>query len=277
MSVMQSSNCFILKLYCLGNSNSMTSNFLEIFFLSAVQGITEFIPVSSSSHLILLATWFDFSISSLIIDVGLHLGSLLAIIFYFKKELLNISNDKKLFNLLLIGSIPLILVGYIFYSTGIINSFRNLEIIAWTTLIFGILMYFADTFKIKKNIEKDLTIKNILIIGILQILAIIPGVSRAGITITAGRFLNFDRHDSTKISFYLSIPALMGASVLSLKDAVSENLEFNLFLIVSIILSFIFSYLTIKYFLIYTKKFSLKFFVIYRIVLSIINFFIIYN
>ena len=276
MSVMQSSNCFILKLYCLGNSNSMISNFLEIFFLSAVQGITEFIPVSSSAHLILLATWFDFSISSLIIDVGLHFGSLLAIIFYFKKELLNISNDKKLFNLLLIGSIPLILVGYIFYSTGIINSFRNLEIIAWTTLIFGILMYFADTFKIKKNIEKDLTIKNILIIGILQILAIIPGVSRAGITITAGRFLNFDRHDSTKISFYLSIPALMGASVLSLKDAVNENLEFNLFLIVSIILSFIFSYLTIKYFLIYTKKFSLKFFVIYRIILSIIIFSIIY-
>ena len=137
-------------------------------------------------------------------------------------------------------------------------------------------MYFADTFKIRKNIEKDLTIKNILIIGILQVLAIIPGVSRAGITITAGRFLNFDRYDSTKISFYLSIPALMGASVLSLKDAVNENLEFNLFLIVSILLSFIFSYLTIKYFLIYTKKFSLKFFVIYRIILSIIIFSIIY-
>ena len=137
-------------------------------------------------------------------------------------------------------------------------------------------MYFADTFKIKKNIEKDLTIKNILIIGILQVLAIIPGVSRAGVTITAGRFLNFDRYDSTKISFYLSIPALLGASVLSLKDAVNENLEFNLFLIVSIILSFFFSYLTIKYFLIYTKKFSLKFFVIYRVILSIIIFSIIY-
>ena len=86
MSVMQSSNCFILKLYCLGNSNSMISNFLEIFFLSAVQGITEFIPVSSSAHLILSAKWFDFSISSLIIDVGLHLGSLLAILFYFRKD-----------------------------------------------------------------------------------------------------------------------------------------------------------------------------------------------
>ena len=255
----------------------MISNYLEILILSIVQGISEFLPVSSSAHLIIFSNIIDFSNNSLIFDVGLHLGSLLAILFYFRKELLNILNDKKLFNLLLIGSIPLILFGYIFYTTGIINSFRNLKIIAWTTLIFGLLMYFSDTFKIKKKIEKDLTIKNILIIGVMQILAIIPGVSRSGITITAGRFLNFDRYDSTKISFYLSIPALMGASVLSLKDAVNENIEFNFFLIISIILSFIFSYLTIKYFLIYTKKFSLKFFVIYRIVLSIVIFLIIYN
>ena len=255
----------------------MISNYLEILILSIVQGISEFLPVSSSAHLIIFSNIINFSNNSLIFDVGLHLGSLLAILFYFRKELLNILNDKKLFNLLLIGSIPLILFGYIFYTTGIINSFRNLKIIAWTTLIFGLLMYFADTFKIKKKIEKDLTIKNILIIGVMQILAIIPGVSRSGITITAGRFLNFDRHDSTKISFYLSIPALMGASVLSLKDAVNENIEFNFFLIISIILSFIFSYLTIKYFLIYTKKFSLKFFVIYRVVLSIMIFLIIYN
>jgi len=255
----------------------MISNYLEVLILSVIQGISEFLPVSSSAHLIIFSKIIDFSNQSLIFDVGLHLGSLLAILFYFKKELLNITNDKKLFNLLLIGSIPLILIGYIFYSTGIIDSFRNLKIIAWTTLIFGLLMYFADTFKVEKKIEKNLTIKNILIIGIMQILAFVPGVSRSGITITAGRFLNFDRHDSTKISFYLSIPALMGASVLSLKDAVNENVEFNFFLIISIILSFIFSYLTIKYFLIYTKRFSLKFFVIYRIVLSIIIFLIIYN
>ena len=255
----------------------MISNYLEVLILSVIQGISEFLPVSSSAHLIIFSKIIDFSNQSLIFDVGLHLGSLLAILFYFRKELLNITNDKKLFNLLLIGSIPLILIGYIFYSTGIIDSFRNLKIIAWTTLIFGLLMYFADTFKVEKKIEKNLTIKNILIIGIMQILALIPGVSRSGITITAGRILNFDRHDSTKISFYLSIPALMGASVLSLKDAVNENVEFNFFLIISIILSFIFSYLTIKYFLIYTKRFSLKFFVIYRIVLSIIIFLIIYN
>ena len=255
----------------------MISNYLEVLVLSIVQGVSEFLPVSSSAHLIIFSNIISFSNKSIIFDVGLHLGSLLAILFYFKKELLNIPNDKKLFNLLLIGSIPLILIGYIFYSTGIINSFRNLKIIGWTTLIFGLLMYFSDTFKVKKKIDNDLSIKNILIIGIMQILAIIPGVSRSGITITAGRFLNFDRHDSTKISFYLSIPALIGASVLALKDALNENIEFNFLLMISIVLSFIFSYLTIKYFLIYTKKFSLKFFVIYRIVLSIIIFFIIYN
>ena len=253
----------------------MISNYLEVLVLSIVQGVSEFLPVSSSAHLIIFSNIISFSNKSLIFDVGLHLGSLLAILFYFKKELLNIPNDKKLFNLLVIGSIPLIFIGYILYSTGMINSFRNLKIIAWTTLIFGLLMYFSDTFKVKKKIENDLSIKNILIIGIIQILAIIPGVSRSGITITAGRFLNFDRHDSTKISFYLSIPALIGASVLTLKDALNENIEFNFLLMISIVLSFIFSYLTIKYFLIYTKKFSLKFFVIYRIVLSLIIFFII--
>ena len=254
----------------------MISNYLEVLILSIVQGVSEFIPVSSSAHLIIFSNIINFSSKSLIFDVGLHLGSLIAILFYFRNDLYNILNDKKLFNLLLLGSIPLILVGYIFYSTGIINYFRNLETIAWTTLIFGVLMYVSDTFNIKKNIEEDLSIKNIFIIGLLQVLAIIPGVSRAGITITAGRFLNFDRHDSTKISFYLSIPALIGASVLSLKDAMNENIEFNFFLIISIILSFIFSYLTIKYFLIYTKKFSLKFFVIYRVILSMIIFLIIY-
>ena len=254
----------------------MISNYLEVLALSLIQGISEFIPVSSSAHLIVFSNILNFSNQSLVFDVGLHLGSLIAILFYFRNDLLNISNDKKLFNLLLIGSLPLVLVGYIFYSTNIINSFRNLQTIAWATLIFGILMYYSDNFKIKKNLKKDLSIKNILIIGVFQIFAIIPGVSRAGITITAGRFLNFDRHDSAKISFYLSIPALFGASILSLKDAINESIKFNFFLIIAIILSFFFSYLTIKYFLVYTKKFSLKFFVIYRIILSMIIFSIIY-
>ena len=110
-----------------------------------------------------------------------------------------------------------------------------------------------------------------------QILALVPGVSRSGIVITAGRFLNFDRYDSSKISFYLSIPALTGASILSLKDALNQNIELNLLIIFSVICSFIISYLTIKYFLIFVKNFSLNIFVFYRIFLAFVLFVIVYN
>ena len=254
----------------------MISNFLEILLLSIVQGISEFLPVSSSAHLFLISEIYKFKSQSLLIDVGLHLGSLLAIIFYFRNELKEIVNNKNLFFLMVLGSLPLIILGAIIYKTGLINYFRNIEVIAWTTLIFALLLYVADKFENNKKIETDLKLKSILIIGVFQILALIPGVSRSGIVITAGRFLNFSRYDSTKISFYLSIPAIAGASFLSLKSLVDKNIDLNLIVLVSILLSFIFSYLTIKYFLIFIKKFTLNTFVIYRIILSAILFLIIY-
>ena len=254
----------------------MISNFLEILILSIVQGISEFLPVSSSAHLFLISEIYKFKSQSLLIDVGLHLGSLLAIIFYFRNELKEIVNNKNLFFLMVLGSLPLIILGAIIYKTGLINYFRNIEVIAWTTLIFALLLYIADKFENKKKIESDLQLKSILIIGLFQILALIPGVSRSGIVITAGRFLNFSRYDSTKISFYLSIPAISGASFLSLRSLVDKNIDLNLIVLVSILLSFIFSYLTIKYFLIFIKKFTLNTFVIYRIILSAILFLIIY-
>ena len=255
----------------------MISNFLEILILSIVQGISEFLPISSSAHLFLVSEIYKFKSQSLLVDVGLHLGSLLAIIFYFRNELKEIVNNKNLFFLMVLGSLPLIILGAIIYKTGLINYFRNIEVIAWTTLIFALLLYIADKFENKKKIESDLKLKSILIIGLFQILALIPGVSRSGIVITAGRFLNFSRYDSTKISFYLSIPAISGASFLSLRSLVDKNIDLNLIVLVSILLSFIFSYLTIKYFLIFVKKFTLNTFVIYRIILSAILFLIIYN
>ena len=254
----------------------MISNFLEILILSIVQGISEFLPISSSAHLFLVSEIYKFKSQSLLVDVGLHLGSLLAIIFYFRNELKEIVNNKNLFFLMVLGSLPVIILGAIIYKTGLINYFRNIEVIAWTTLIFALLLYIADKFENKKKIETDLELKSILIIGVFQILALIPGVSRSGIVITAGRFLNFSRYDSTKISFYLSIPAIAGASFLSLKSLVDKNIDLNLIVLVSILLSFIFSYLTIKYFLIFVKKFTLNIFVIYRIILSAILFLIIY-
>ena len=254
----------------------MISKYVETLILSIIQGVSEFIPVSSSAHLLIISRLSDFNVSNLQLDISLHLGSLLAIIIFFRKELINIINNKNIFLLIILGSIPLVIIGYIFYSTNLIDQFRNLKVVAWTTLIFGVLLYFSDKFELKNKISSELNIKSIIIIGLFQILAIIPGVSRSGIVITASRFLKFDRVESSKIAFYLSIPALAGASVLGFKDIIDEQINFDTIFIFSTLASFLFSYFTIKYFLIYVKMFSLNFFVIYRIVLSIILFLIIY-
>ena len=255
----------------------MSFYYLEILLLSIVQGISEFIPVSSSAHLLLLSNIQKFNYASLEIDVSLHLGSLIAILVYFRKDLLNIFKNKKLLNLILFGSIPLIFFGFIFYEYRIIELVRNLKLIAWTTFIFGILLYFADKKIQEKTIDNDLNFKNIILIGFYQSLSIIPGVSRSGIVITASRFSKFNRVDAAKISFFLSIPALSGASMLGLSDISVENFQFNLIILISILFSFIFSYLTIKFFLYYLKKFSLNIFIYYRLLLSLILFFIAYT
>ena len=291
----------------------MLSNIIEIIILSIVQGISEFLPISSSAHLNIIEIIFEFNSNSLMIDVSLHLGSLLAIIFYFRRELLDLKNNQKLLSLMLIGSIPIVIAGYLISATGLINLLENnlkiiawtslifgsipiiiagyiisstglvnllennLKIIAWTTLVFGIILYVADKSKFDKKISSNLNFKTILYIGLFQILALIPGVSRAGITITAARLFRFNRFDSSKISFLLAIPAIAGASVLQLKDAIEQSFELNYLILISITLSFLFSYFTVKFFLDYINKFSLNIFVIYRIIISIILFIIIYN
>ena len=254
----------------------MISDFIEIFLLSIIQGVSEFLPVSSAAHLVLASSIYDFKNQSLLIDISLHLGSLLAILYYFKNDIFQFRKNKNLFYKIIIGTLPLIIVGYILYTTNIIYHFRNIKVIAWATLFFGILLYIADKNKLLKKIDTDFNIKSVLIIGFFQVLALIPGVSRAGITITAGRILGFDRTDSTKISFYLSIPALLGASTLGIKDLFKENIDFNLLVLVGVFLSFLFSLITIKIFFKFIKNFSLNVFVIYRIFLAIILFYIIY-
>ena len=254
----------------------MFQDFIEIIILSAVQGISEFLPVSSSAHLIIVSKLYNLKSNSLLIDISLHLGSLFAIIFYFRKELFDLKNNKKLLQLIIIGSIPLIIFGYILHFSELIYLLRNIKVIAFTTLFFGVVLFFADQSKFDKNISTNLGIKSIIFIGLFQILALIPGVSRAGITLTAARFLNFNRVDSSKISFLLSIPALTGASFIGLKEVFTQPLEINFLILFAIILSFLFSYITVRFFLSYIKKFSLNIFVIYRIVIGLILLYIIY-
>ena len=254
----------------------MLQNIIEIIILSAIQGISEFLPISSSAHLILVSSLYEFKSSSLLIDISLHLGSLLAITYYFRHDLLDVRNNKRLLSLIFLGSIPLIIVGYILYSTDLIYSLRNIKVIAWTTLVFAILLYISDKSRFDKKISTNLNYNSILFIGLLQILSLIPGVSRAGITITAARILKFNRFDSSKISFLLSIPALCGASFLGLKDLFNESIDLNYLSFLAIISSFIFSFLTVKFFLSYINKFSLNAFVIYRILIALVLFYIIY-
>lgn len=254
----------------------MFQDLIEIIILSAIQGVSEFLPISSSAHLIIVSTLYEFHSSSILIDISLHLGSLLAIIFYFKKELFNLKENQRIISLIFFGSIPIVLIGYILYTTGLINLLRDIKIIAWTTLVFAIVLYLADQSRLDKKISSDLNIKTILIIGIFQVLSLVPGVSRAGITITAARILKYSRVDASKISFMLSIPALAGASFLSLKDLSIQTINFNYLIFIAITLSFFFSYITVKYFLIFINKFSMNLFILYRIIISLVLFYIIY-
>ena len=244
---------------------------IEIFILSLIQGITEFLPISSSSHLILTSQFLNFSSQSLSIDVSLHIGSFIAVLIYFYKEILNFLDNKILFLKIFIASVPIMVIGFLLVESELIEKIRNLETIAWTTLIFGVLLYFSDKFKLEKNIKKDFTYMSAIFIGLLQILALVPGVSRSGIAITAARLLGFKRIDAAKISFLVSLPILGAVSFFGLKNLiVEENINFTMLNLISVMFSFVFSLITIKYFLKFINKFNLNIFVYYRVLLGII-------
>ena len=244
---------------------------IEIFILSIIQGITEFLPVSSSSHLILISKYFNFDNQSLSIDVSLHIGSFIAVLYYFYKEIIKFLNNKVIFIKILISSIPVMIIGFLLAETGVIEKLRDIKIIAFTTIVFGVLLFISDKFKLEKSIDKNFTFKSALFIGFFQILSLMPGVSRSGIAITAARLLNFKRVEAGKISFLISIPILGAVSIYGMKNIfLSDNLSLSYFNIISIFLSFFFSLITIKYFLKYINKFNLNLFVYYRIILGLI-------
>ena len=242
---------------------------LEVIILSIVQGVTEFLPISSSAHLILVSKYFNFSNGNLTLDVSLHLGSLLATIIYFRKDIFGFVKNKNMFFKILISSIPTMIFGFFLIKFSLIDLLRNYKLIGWTTLIFGILLYFCDLKQTTKTIKNDYSFKTALYIGFFQVLSLIPGVSRSGITITGARTFSFSRIESAKISFLMSIPTLGVISIYNLKNLLIENnLAFSILNLYSIILSFIFSYLTINFFLNFLRKFSLNYFVAYRIFLG---------
>ncbi len=244
---------------------------LEIVILSLVQGITEFLPISSSSHLIIISRFLDFAKEDLVMNVSLHIGSFLAVLIFFRSEIVNFVKYKKIFFLIFLASIPVIVLGYLLIKFEMIDGLRGIKIIGWTTIIFGILLYISDKFSDQKKLDHDFNLKSSIIIGIFHSISLIPGVSRSGIAITFSRFLGFNRVDSAKISFLLSIPTLFVVSCYGLYTLYQiEDLVVKEINLLSILMSFIFSYITIIFFLKFLKKFNLIIFVIYRIILGLV-------
>ena len=213
-------------------------SFLPIFILGLIQGITEFLPISSSGHLLVVGKFLDFKQQSLLIDVSLHLGTLGAVLLYFSKEskiiLLNAhsvfsnrSDENTLFTKhILFATVPIVIVGGLLFVFGIADILRNLQVIALATILFGVLLYFAD---IKSNSHitiKELTVQKSFLIGMFQTLSIIPGTSRAGIVYTGSRFLNLDRIEAASL-WAILVTLLVQAWLLVSDDAYIFQAEDN--------------------------------------------------
>lgn len=248
----------------------------QAIVLGLIQGLTEFLPISSSGHLVLAPWFFNWTDPGLAFDVALHLGTLLAVIIYFFKDFIEIlkepfqkqKTDKiPLLYLLIIATIPGSLTGY-FLEEQAETIFRNPLIVATTLIIGGALLYLADYLTKKTKSLKKITTKNAIIIGLAQALAIVPGVSRSGATITAGLFLKFDRISAARFSFLLSAPIIFGATVAKFKDFWAAGI--GTAEIVGIFCAALSGYVAIAGLIKFVQKVSYKIFFWYRLALAIL-------
>ena len=260
--------------------------FTHILILAAVQGITEFLPISSSGHLILVPKLTGLNDQGLILDVAVHVGTLLAVMLYFWRDMFNImrsiirvprqvinkSNfdpEFWIFCKLLLATIPVIVVGYII-NTYLVSNLLTIEIVGWTTLTFGLLLYIADKINMTVRKIQHISFKGAIFIGLFQVLALIPGTSRAGITMTAARFIGVERQDAARFSMLLSIPVIIGAAGLKGYELIASGDKplLNDALIV-IGFAFFFALLAISFLMIWLKRANFTPFVIYRVFLGI--------
>lgn len=245
---------------------------LNIIILSIIQGVTEFLPISSSSHLILLPMFTEFPDQGIMFDVALHTGSLFAILIYYRNEIKSIfqftDNGKSYTRLIIIGSIPLPIAGLLLIDLISLNL-RSIEVISVMTITFALLLLYADNHNKRTKLITNISTKIILIIGLFQVLALVPGVSRSGIVITAALLLDYNRNDAIKIAFLLSIPAIFMASsynLLQLSSMGSVSILSDHLL--GMTLSLIVSYLTIYFFIATINKISFAPYIIYRMMLG---------
>ena len=253
-------------------------SYLDAFLLAIIQGITEFLPISSSAHLIILSYILETS-SNLFYDVSLHLGTLIAVCAYFKNEIKDTFNQinvqKSIFsnNLLtnlFISSLPTLFLGFLFVNF-IDNNLRNTLVISVTTIFFALVLWIATLRAPRKNELAEISLNEALIIGLAQSISLIPGTSRSGITISAGLLLGLDTKTATKFSFLMSIPtigAIAAYQILSLDlGNLVSYIQFN---VLGLFVSFLVAYFTIDIFMKFIEKIGFPPFIIYRLGLGML-------
>ena len=256
---------------------------LQIIVLAVVQGLTEFLPISSSAHLILVPVILKWPDQGLVFDVAVHVGSLTAVMFYFRHEVVNMTlawfgsvlkhrhtADSRLAWWVILGTLPAVFAGLVFKDI-IETEFRSPLVIAWATIGFGVLLGVADRFQRHVRDEYSMSWKDVVLIGFFQALALIPGTSRSGITMTAGLFLGLSRDAAARFSFLLSIPVIIASGVFKTRDLVESQLpvEWGL-LVLAVLLSAFSAWLCIHLFLQLINRIGMMPFVLYRLLLGML-------
>ena len=252
---------------------------LQYFLIGIIQGVTEFLPISSSGHLVLFAQLTNWEDQGLFTDIAVHFGTLFAVIIYLRKDIyyfftnifqFKIFEDQIIFKIIL-ATLPAIILGYFIYDyVGL--YFRNIPLIALSSIVFAIILFFADRVKMESKSWNKITYLGALVVGLFQVLAFIPGASRAGVTITGLRLLGYDRVNAARFSMILSIPIILASMTLSLINVLNEeyvavNLYQSFF---ASLVAFITALLSIIFLMRFIKKANFNIFIIYRILLGII-------
>ena len=250
---------------------------LQYVVIGLVQGITEFLPISSSGHLVLISKISNWDDQGLFTDIAVHAGTLIAVLVYLRRKIIIILYNffqQKLFNEIIIykiilATLPAVIIGF-FVFNFFDDYLRNLKVVAWASIIFGVLLYFADKKNTSKPIWNEINFKDALIIGMFQVLAFIPGASRAGVTITGARFLGFDRTNAAIFSMLLSIPIILASLTLSIFDLMSDSINNTNVLqsFFAAIVACITALLSIHFMMKIIQKTNFNLFIIYRIILG---------
>ena len=252
---------------------------LQFFLIGIIQGVTEFLPISSSGHLVLFAQLTNWEDQGLFTDIAVHFGTLFAVVIYLRKDIhyflinifqFKIFEDQIIFKIIL-ATLPAIILGYFIYDY-VSLYFRSIQLIALSSIVFAIILFFADRVIMESKSWNKITYTEALVVGLFQVLAFIPGASRAGVTITGARLLGYDRLNAARFSMILSIPIILASMTLSLINVFKdEYVEVNFYQSFSAaIIAFITALLSIIFLINFIKKFNFNIFIIYRVLLGIL-------